>query len=222
VRRYGFHGLSYEYIAGRLPDVAPAAAAGRTVVAHLGNGASMCALKAGRSVASTMGFTAVDGLVMGTRCGSIDPGVILYLMDELKMDTRTVEDLIYKRSGLLGVSGISSDMRTLLASEDPRARFAVELFVYRIARELGSLAAALGGIDALVFTGGIGERASLIRDRVCRRAAWLGVDLDPAANVADGPIISRASSAVSAWVIPTDEELMIARHTYTLLAGGRT
>jgi acetate kinase len=222
VRRYGFHGLSYEYIAGRLPDVAPAAAAGRTVVAHLGNGASMCALQAGRSVASTMGFTAVDGLVMGTRCGSIDPGVILYLMDELKMDTRAVEDLIYKRSGLLGVSGISSDMRTLLASEDPRARFAVELFVYRIARELGSLAAALGGIDALVFTGGIGERAGTIRERVCRRAAWLGVDLDPAANDADGPRIGAASGRVSAWVIPTDEELMIARHTFALLAGGRT
>jgi acetate kinase len=160
VRRYGFHGLSYEYIASRLPEVAPAAASGRTVVAHLGNGASMCALRGGRSMASTMGFTAVDGLVMGTRCGSIDPGVILYLMDELKMDTRAVEDLIYKRSGLLGVSGISSDMRTLLASDDPRARFAVELFTYRIGRELGSLAAALGGIDALVFTGGIGERAA--------------------------------------------------------------
>ncbi len=217
VRRYGFHGLSYEYIASRLPEVAPGAANGRTVVAHLGNGASMCALRAGRSVASTMGFTAVDGLVMGTRCGSIDPGVILYLMDELKMDTRAVEDLIYKRSGLLGVSGISSDMRTLLASDDPRARFAVELFTYRIARELGSLAAALGGIDALVFTGGIGERAALIRGRVCRQAAWLGIELDRAANDRDAPRISTDASQVPAWVIPTDEEGMIARHTLDVL-----
>jgi acetate kinase len=219
VRRYGFHGLSYEYIASRLPEVAPAAAAGRTVVAHLGNGASMCALRAGRSIASTMGFTAVDGLVMGTRCGSVDAGVILYLMDELKMDTRAVEELIYKRSGLLGVSGISSDMRTLLASDDPRARFAVGLFIYRIGRELGSLAAALGGLDALVFTGGIGERAAQVRDRVCREAAWLGVELDPDANLRDGPRIGTASSPVSAWVVPTDEEGMIARHTAALLRG---
>jgi acetate kinase len=222
VRRYGFHGLSYEYIASRLPEVAPAAARGRTVVAHLGNGASMCALREGRSIASTMGFTAVDGLVMGTRCGSVDAGVILYLMDELKMDTRAVEDLIYKRSGLLGVSGISSDMRTLLASEDPRARFAVELFIYRIGRELGSLAAALEGVDALVFTGGIGERAVPIRERACRQAGWLGLELDPAANGADGPRISADGSRVAAWVIPTDEELMIARHTFDLLQGGRS
>jgi acetate kinase len=219
VRRYGFHGLSYEYIASRLPDVAPEAARGRTVVAHLGNGASLCALREGRSMASTMGFTAVDGLVMGTRCGSVDAGVILYLMDELKMDTRAIEDLIYKRSGLLGVSGISSDMRTLLASDDPRARFAVELFTYRIGRELGSMAAALEGIDALVFTGGIGERAALIRDRVCRHAAWLGLELDPGANQADGPCISKGGSRVSAWVIPTDEELMIARHTLDTVQG---
>jgi acetate kinase len=221
VRRYGFHGLSYEYIASRLPEVAPGAALGRTVVAHLGNGASMCALLGGRSIASTMGFTAVDGLVMGTRCGSVDAGVILYLMDELKMDTRAVEDLIYKRSGLLGVSGISSDMRTLLASDDPRARFAVELFTYRIGRELGSLAAALEGLDALVFTGGIGERAALIRDRVCRHAGWLGVDLDPAANDGGGPRISRDGSRVDAWVIPTDEEGMIARHTLEALRGAQ-
>jgi acetate kinase len=221
VRRYGFHGLSYEYIASRLPEVAPGAALGRTVVAHLGNGASMCALLGGRSIASTMGFTAVDGLVMGTRCGSVDAGVILYLMDELKMDTRAVEDLIYKRSGLLGVSGISSDMRTLLASDDPRARFAVELFTYRIGRELGSLAAALEGLDALVFTGGIGERAALIRDRVCRHAGWLGVELDPAANDGDGPRISRDGSRVDAWVIPTDEEGMIARHTLEALRGAQ-
>lgn len=222
VRRYGFHGLSYEYIASRLPDAAPAAAQGRTVCAHLGNGASLCALKAGRSVASTMGFTAVDGLMMGSRCGSLDAGVVLYLIDELKMDTRAIEDLLYKRSGLLGVSGISSDMRTLLASDDPRARFAVDLFIYRIGRELGSMAGALEGLDALVFTGGIGEHAALVRDRVCRHAAWLGIELDPAANEAGGPRISKKSSRTAAWVIPTDEELMIARHTFELLAGGRS
>lgn len=221
VRRYGFHGLSYEYIASVLPAIAPQAGAGRTVVAHLGNGSSMCALENGRSIASTMGFTAVDGLLMGTRCGSIDPGVILYLLDELKMDTRAVEDMIYKRSGLLGVSGISGDMRVLLASDDPHARFAVELFTYRIGRELGSLAAALGGLDALVFTAGIGEHAPLVRDRVCRQAAWLGVELDGAANQADGPRISTEASRVGAWVIPTDEELMIARHTAEVTGVGR-
>ena len=213
VRRYGFHGLSYEYIASVLGQFDAKAASGRTVVAHLGNGSSMCAMVGGRSVASTMGFTAVDGLPMGTRCGSLDPGVILYLMDELGMDARAIEDLIYKQSGLLGVSGVSSDMRTLLASEDARARRAVDLFVFRIGRELGSLAAAAKGIDALVFTGGIGEHAALIRERACRDAAWLGVELDAAANQADGPRISAASSKVSVWVTPTNEELMIARHT---------
>jgi acetate kinase len=217
VRRYGFHGLSYEYIASVLPQFDPAAARGRTVVLHLGNGASMCALHAGRSVASTMGFTAVDGLPMGTRCGAIDPGVLLYLMDERKMDARALEKLIYQQSGLLGVSGISSDMRVLLESAEPRARLAVELFVYRIGRELGSLAAALGGIDALVFTAGIGEHAATIRERVCRQAAWLGVELDAKANAAHGPRLSTASSRVAAWVIPTNEELMIARHTRELL-----
>jgi acetate kinase len=217
VRRYGFHGLSYEYIASVLPQYDAQAAAGRVVVAHLGNGASMCAMSAGRSVASTMGFTAVDGLPMGTRSGNLDPGVILYLQDELKMDVRAVEDLIYKRSGLLGVSGLSSDMRELLASEDPRARFAIDLYVYRIGRELGSLAAAARGVDALVFTAGIGEHAASLRERVCRDAAWLGLELDPAANSAGGPRISTASSKVSAWVIPTNEELMIARHTRELL-----
>jgi acetate kinase len=213
VRRYGFHGLSYEYIAGALPAIDAKAAAGRVVVAHLGNGASMCAMRAGRSVASTMGFTAVDGLPMGTRSGSLDPGVVLYLMDELKMDARAIEKLIYQRSGLLGVSGISSDMRTLLASAEPRAKLAVDLFVYRIGRELGSLAAALGGLDALVFTGGIGERSAEIRERVCRDARWLGIEPDPAANLAGGPRISTAPSGVHAWAIPTNEELMIARHT---------
>jgi acetate kinase len=220
VRRYGFHGLSYEYIASVLPDVAPKAASGRTVVAHLGNGSSMCAIKAGRSMASTMGFTAVDGLPMGTRCGNLDPGVILYLIDELKMDARAVENMIYKQSGLLGVSGTSSDMRALLASDDPRARFAVELFTYRIGRELGSLAASLQGIDALVFTAGIGEHATLVRERVCREAAWLGVELDPAANQKGGPCITTAASKVSAWVIPTDEEQMIARHTHAAIGAG--
>jgi len=189
------------------------------VVAHLGNGASMCAIKAGQSVASTMGFTAVDGLPMGTRCGAIDPGVILYLMDELGMDARAIEKLIYQQSGLLGVSGISSDMRTLLASAEPRAKLAVDLFIYRIGRELGSLAAALGGLDALVFTGGIGERAATIRQRVCHDAGWLGVELDVTANDADKSRISTPSSRVSAWVIPTNEELMIARHTKRLIAG---
>jgi acetate kinase len=213
VRRYGFHGLSYEHIASVLPQFDPAAAAGRTAVAHLGNGASMCAMVAGKSVASTMGFTAVDGLPMGTRCGSLDPGLILYLLDELKMDARAIEDLIYKQSGLLGVSGVSSDMRALLASDDARARFALDLYTYRIGRELGSLAAAMQGVDALVFTAGIGEHAGAIRERVVRDAAWLGAELDPAANEAGGPRISAASSRLPVWVIPTNEELMIARHT---------
>jgi acetate kinase len=213
VQRYGFHGLSYEYIASMLPGIAPEAAAGRTVVAHLGNGASMCAIAAGISMASTMGFTAVDGLPMGTRCGNLDPAVILYLMDELNMDARAIEDLIYKRSGLLGVSGISSDMRALLASDHPRARLAINLFIYRVGRELGSLAASMHGIDALVFTAGIGEHSAVIRERVCREASWLGVKIDPAANADGKTCISMPDSRVSAWVIPTNEELMIARHT---------
>jgi acetate kinase len=218
VRRYGFHGLSYEYIASVLPRVAPEIAGARAVVAHLGNGASMCALRAGRSVATTMGFTALDGLPMGTRPGSLDPGVLLYLMAQHHMDARSIEDLLYHRSGLLGVSGLSSDMRTLLASDSPRAKQAVDLFVYRIGRELGSLAAALGGLDALVFTGGIGENAAEIRARVCRDAAWLGLQLDEAANRAGGPRISQPAGAVSAWVVPTDENLMIAQHTRRLVS----
>lgn len=222
VRRYGFHGLSYEYIASALPQFDQKAARGRTVVLHLGNGASMCALEAGRSVASTMGFTAVDGLPMGTRCGAIDPGVVLYLMDERGMDARAVEKLIYQQSGLLGVSGVSSDMRALLESTAPRAKLAIDLFIYRIGRELGSLAAALGGLDALVFTAGIGERAVAVRERVGRQAAWLGVELDGKANAAHGPRISTASSRVAAWVIPTNEELMIARHTRQVLQRAAT
>ena len=220
VRRYGFHGLSYEYIAGAFPQLDAAAARGRVIVAHLGNGASLCAMKAGRSVASTMGFTAVDGLPMGTRCGAVDPGVILYLMDEMRMDARAIEKLIYQQSGLLGVSGVSSDMRALLESREPRARLAVDLFVYRIGREIGSLAAALGGLDALVFTAGIGERAAPIRERVCRDAAWLGVELDADANARGAQRISAQGSRASAWVVPTNEELMIARHTRRLVAKG--
>jgi acetate kinase len=217
VRRYGFHGLSYEYIASVLPRFDAQAASGRTIVLHLGNGASMCAIEAGRSVASTMGFTALEGLPMGTRSGSLDPGVILYLMDIRGLDARAIEKLLYNQSGLLGVSGISSDMRTLLASNNPRAKLAVDLYCYRIRRELGSLAAALGGLDAIVFTGGIGENSAAIRERVCRDAAWLGVELDPAANAAGGPRISMTGARVSAWTIPTNEELMIARHTRSLL-----
>ncbi len=221
VVRYGFHGLSYEYIASALPALDPRAAAGRTVVAHLGNGASLCALKNGRSVATTMGFTALDGVPMGTRCGALDPGVLLYLMDRHGLDVRALEELLYKQSGLLGVSGISSDMRALLASPDRRAGEAIDLFVYRVGREVGSLAAALGGLDALVFTGGIGENAGPVRARVCRDAAWLGLDLDEPANDRNGPCISRPGSRVAAWIVPTNEELVIARHTRRLLADRR-
>ncbi|HET9045331.1 MAG TPA: acetate kinase, partial [Casimicrobiaceae bacterium] len=200
-----------------LPEHDARAAAGRTIVLHLGNGSSMCAIAAGGSVASTMGFTAADGLPMGTRCGSLDPGVVLYLMDELKMDARAIEKLIYQESGLLGVSGISSDMRTLEASEAPGARTAIDLYAYRIGRELGSLAAALGGLDAIVFTAGIGENSRSLRARVCSEAQWLGIELDAAANERGGPRISGGKSRVAAWVLPTNEELMIARHAKALL-----
>lgn len=219
IQRYGFHGLSYEYIAARLPEFDEQAAMGRTVVAHLGNGASLCAMRGGVSIATTMGFTPLDGLAMGTRCGAIDPGVLLYLMNQNGMDVRALERLLTHESGLLGVSGISSDMRTLLEKEstDARAAEAIELFVYRISRELGSLAAALGGLDALVFTGGIGEHAPSIRSRVCRAANWLGLDFDERCNEQSGPRLSSSTSRVSAWVIPTNEELMIAQHTQHLL-----
>jgi acetate kinase len=213
LRRYGFHGLSYEYIASVLPHHAERAAKGRTIVLHLGNGASMCALQGGASVASTMGFTAVDGLMMGTRSGALDPGVVLYLMDQRGMDARAVERLLYSESGLLGVSGESSDMRALLASTAPRARLAIDLYCYRIRRELGSLAAALGGVDALVFTGGIGENSAAIRARVMDDASWLGVERDAAANERGGPLLTYAASRVAAYAIPTNEELMIATHT---------
>lgn len=217
VMRYGFHGLSYEYIASVLPDIAPRAAEGRCVVLHLGNGASMCAMAAGRSLDSTMGFTAVDGLPMGTRSGSLDPGVILYLMDQRRMDARAIEQLIYNQSGLLGVSGISSDMRALLESPAPQARLAIDLFLYRIRRELGALAAAMGGLDAVVFTAGIGENAPIIRSRVCHDASWLGLEIDEAANAGGRGRISTEKSRVEVYVIPTNEELMIARHTLRLL-----
>jgi len=218
IRRYGFHGLSYEYIASVLPRFDRRAATGKTVVLHLGNGASMCALANGRSMTSTMGFTALDGLPMGTRCGAIDPGVLLYLQSERGMDAKAVEKLLYNESGLLGVSGVSSDMRVLLTSAAAEAKIAVDLFTYRIGRELGSLAAALGGLDAIVFTAGIGEHAAPVRAAVCRGAAWLGIALDPDANEKHGPRISTVRSKVTAWVIPTNEELMIARHTRAVLA----
>ena len=221
IRRYGFHGLSYEYIASVLPGVLGAGAAdGRVVVAHLGSGASLCAIRKRRSVATTMGFTALDGLVMSRRSGNIDPGVILYLMQEKGMTAEDVSHMLYNESGLLGVSGLSDDMRTLLASDDPLAKDAVDLFVYRVRRELGSMAAALGGIDALVFTAGIGEHAAEIRRRVCDDAAWLGVDLDQSANLGGRALITHQDSRTSAWVIPTDEDLMIARHVWTLLNSG--
>jgi acetate kinase len=217
IRRYGFHGLSYEYVTTELRRVAPEIANERLIIAHLGNGASLCAVHNGRSVASTMGFTAVDGLVMGTRCGTIDPGVILYLMDEQGMNVRAVEDLIYRKSGLLGVSGISSDMRTLRASPTPEAAQAIALFVYRIIREIGSLTAALGGLDALIFTAGIGENDAATRAEVSDGCAWLGLKLDQARNAAGVGRVSANLSRVQGWVVPTNEELMIAQHTATTL-----
>jgi acetate kinase len=220
VRRYGFHGLSYEYIAGKLKEVAPSLADGRTVAAHLGNGASLCAMLGGRSVDTTMSLTALDGLVMGTRCGSIDPGAVLYLQQAHRLTAAQVEDLLYRRSGLLGVSGVSSDMRTLVASDAPSAREAIELFVFRIAREVGALTSSLGGLDGLVFTAGIGEHAPCVRAAVCERLAWLGVELDEAANAAGADRISTPRSRVEVRMIPTDEEAMIARHTIETIGHG--
>jgi acetate kinase len=219
VYRYGFHGLSYEYISRRMETVDPEAAKGRVAVAHLGSGASMCGLLEGKSITNSMGFTAIEGLVMGTRTGSLDPGVVLYLMQNKQMDAAALEDMLYKRSGLLGVSEISNDMRILLESDDERAKEAVEVFIYRIQRELGATAAALGGLDALVFTAGIGENSAQIRAKVCAGMAWLGIRLDEDANRAGGPRISAQDSRVKIWVIPTNEELMIATHTQQLLAG---
>ena len=213
VRRYGFHGLSYEYIADRLRETAPTLARGRVVVAHLGNGASLCAMRDGRSIDTTMGFTALDGLVMGTRCGTLDPGILLYLQRTHGMDTARLEQLLYERSGLLGVSGISSDMRVLMQSTDDRAREAIALFVFRLAREAGALVSSLGGLDGLVFTAGIGENTPAIRTAACERLAWLGVALDEDANARGAARISLPGSRVEVRVMPTDEEGMIARHT---------
>jgi acetate kinase len=216
LQRYGFHGLSYEYIASVLPQIAPDIAR-KVIVAHLGSGSSLCALKDGKSVDSTLGFTALDGLCMGTRPGSIDPGVVLYLFQNLGLSAKEVETTLYKKSGLLGISGISNDMRDLLTSSDPAARLAVDYFVYRVAKEIGALTAVLGGLDALVFTAGIGENSPEIRQRICEASAWLGVELDHSANTNGAPQISKPESKVSVWVIPTNEELMIARHTARLL-----
>jgi acetate kinase len=217
IRRYGFHGLSYEYVVSRLKETAPELASSRVVIAHLGNGASLCAVSGGRSIATTMGFTAADGLVMGTRCGAIDPGVLIYLMDRYGMDARSLEDLIYRRSGLLGVSGVSSDMRQLRSSSDASAAEAIALFVYRIVREIGSLVAALGGVDGIVFTGGIGENDVATRAEIAAGCQWLGLELDPGRNGQGSGRISTDSSRIASWVVPTDEERMIARHTGALL-----
>lgn len=217
VQRYGFHGLSYEYVASMLPQVAPEIAHGKVIVAHLGSGASLCAMREGKSVDTTMSFTAVDGLCMGTRPGAIDPGIVLYLFQNLKLSTREVESLLYKKSGLLGISGVSNDMRVLLPSDAPAARLAVSYFIYRLSREIAGLAGVLGGIDALVFTAGIGENSPEIRRRICHACSWLGLELDAAANDVGASRISSAESRVSAWIVPTNEELIIARHTGMLL-----
>jgi acetate kinase len=221
VRRYGFHGLSYEYIASRLPEVAPEVANKRVIVAHLGSGASMCALAGGRSVESTMGFTALDGLPMGTRPGQLDPGVVLYLFEQDKVRAEAVQDFLYRECGMKGLSGISNDMRELLSSTDPRASFALDYFCYRVGLHAGMLAAALGGLDAFVFTAGIGENSAEIRARIAARLAWLGVALDPEANAKHAPLISAPDSRLALYVIPTDEELMIARHTLAVLGSHR-
>ncbi|MCC6847545.1 MAG: acetate/propionate family kinase [Deltaproteobacteria bacterium] len=223
VQRYGFHGLSYEYIASVLPEVAPAVADGRVIVAHLGSGASLCALRARKSVDSTLGFTALDGLCMGTRPGSLDPGVILHLFQTMGLSAADVEAMLYRQSGLLGISGISNDMRALLGNPAPAARLAIDYFVYQAAKQIGALAAVLGGVDALVFTAGIGERSAEIRGRICEASSWLGLTIDPEANAKHATRISTAASRVSAWMIPTNEELMIARHMGALLGtAGRT
>jgi len=221
LQRYGFHGLSYEYIASVLPEVAPKIANGRVIVAHLGSGASLCALKDGKSVDSTLGFTALDGLCMGTRPGALDPGVVLHLFQSLKLSAKEVETLLYKKSGLLAISEISNDMRDLLGRAEPEARLAIDYFVYRVAKEIGALTAVLGGIDALVFTAGIGENSPEIRRRICDASRWLGLELDESANDDHRLEISTSQSRVSAWVIPTNEELMIARHTGSLLGLAR-
>ena len=220
VQRYGFHGLSYEYIARTLPQAAPPIARGRVIAAHLGSGASLCAMKDGKSQDCSFGFSTLDGICMGTRPGSLDAGVVLHLLQSLELSAKEVETMLYKQSGLLGISGLSNDMRNLLASDEPSARLAVDYFVYRAAKEIGALAAVLGGVDGIVFTAGIGERSAEIRARICAASAWLGVELDSAANDRHGPRISTERSRVSAWVVPTNEELMIARHTGRVLGLG--
>jgi len=217
VRRYGFHGLSYEFIAGRMAELDPALAAGRMIVAHLGAGASLCAIRDGRSLDTTMGFSALDGLLMATRCGALDPGVILYLAASHGLTTAAIEDMLYRRSGLLGVSGISDDLKLLLASDQPAASEAVDLYVFRIVREIGALAASMGGLDGLVFTAGVGEHAPAIRQRVCERLGWLGASLDAAANARGGGRINDAASRLALWAIQTDEEQVIARQTRDLV-----
>jgi acetate kinase len=218
VRRYGFHGLSYDYIADALRDRHPALAAGRVIVAHLGNGASMCAIESGRSIASTMGYSALDGLPMGTRCGQLDPGVLLYLMDQKRMTAAEITDLLYKQSGLLGLSGLSHDMRTLEAASTPEANEAIDYFVFRCQREIGAMAAALGGIDALIFCGGIGENSRLIRSRICERLGWMGIEIDHAKNDVNAKVISSEMARTTVMVIPTNEELVIAKAARTAAA----
>jgi acetate kinase len=220
VRRFGFHGISYEYIVSRLEQIAPDLAQGRVVVAHLGSGCSMCAIHGGKSVETTMSFSSLDGLPMGTRCGTLDPGVLLYLIRRDRLSVEDLEDLLYKRSGLLGISGVSNDMRALQQSDDPRARDAIDYFVYRIAHDLGALTASLGGLDALIFTAGVGENDAVLRARVCRDAAWLGIEIDSEANERRELKISAGDTTPSVWVIPTDEERMIARHTFRLVGAG--
>ncbi|MCX7301371.1 MAG: acetate/propionate family kinase [Rhodobacterales bacterium] len=218
VRRYGFHGLSYDYISGELARTSPQIHAGRVVVAHLGNGASMCAMENGRSVASTMGFSALDGLPMGTRSGQLDPGVVLFLMEQENLGPAEISDLLYRKSGLLGLSGLSNDMRVLEAAETTEAAEAIDYFVFRVQRELGAMAAAMGGIDALVFCGGIGENARNIRARICERMGWMGIAIDPAANEGNSRVISSADAKTTVLIIPTNEELVIARAARSLAA----
>ena len=217
VRRYGFHGLSYEYVTQKLAAIRPELHAGRVIICHLGNGASACAIRDGQSIASTMGFSALDGLPMGTRCGQLDPGVMLYLLQQKKMCVDAIADLLYKQSGLLGLSGLSNDMRVLEASDDPAAKAAIDYFVFRIRREIGGLAASLGGLDALIFCGGIGENSRLVRARVCDDMVWIGIAIDPQRNEANETVLSAPLSPVEVMMIPTNEEIVIARAAFAMM-----